>query len=204
MRFYKGIGKPLLDFLFSLIILLLIAPLIIIISLLLFIVNSRSPFFIQTRPGKHGRIFNLIKFKTMNDKRDKEGKLLPDYQRLTPLGKWIRKTSLDELPQFINVLKGEMSIIGPRPLLVEYLPLYNDFQNRRHEVKPGITGWAQVKGRNALTWEEKFKLDVWYVDHISFLLDIKILFITFWKIFRQEGISVNDTVTMEKFTGTKK
>ena len=166
------------------------------------IANSGKPFFFQSRPGKHGRIFKVIKFKTMNDKKDENGNLLPDEVRLTQAGKFIRKTSLDEIPQLINVIKGDMSLIGPRPLLVEYLPLYNEEQKRRHEIRPGITGWAQINGRNAITWEEKFQLDVWYVDHISFLLDMKILFLTFKKVFKGEGISSNTNVTMELFNGS--
>lgn len=169
----------------------------------LFFLNNGKPFFIQPRPGKNEKIFKLIKFKTMNDKRDKLGYLLPDEKRLTVVGKFVRKTSLDEIPQLINVIKGDMSLVGPRPLLVEYLPLYNEEQKRRHEVKPGITGWAQVNGRNAISWEEKFKYDVWYVDHLSFILDLKILLLTIKKVFKREGISSTNAATMERFTGSK-
>ncbi|MCD8194454.1 MAG: sugar transferase, partial [Tannerellaceae bacterium] len=158
-------------------------------------------FFLQKRPGKKGRIFKVIKFKTMTDAKDQEGNLLPDDKRITPLGKFIRSTSLDELPQLINVLKGDMSLIGPRPLLVQYLSLYNEQQKRRHEVKPGITGWAQVNGRNDISWQKKFELDVWYVDNISFLLDFKILFLTIKKVIVREGVTSATNVTMEPFTG---
>lgn len=155
----------------------------------------------QQRPGKNGRIFRLVKFKTMNDRKDAVGNLLPDAERLTAVGSFIRKTSLDEIPQLINVIKGEMSLIGPRPLLVEYLPLYNDSQKRRHEVRPGITGWAQVNGRNAIGWKEKFELDVWYVDHVDFRLDCKIVFFTIMKVLKREGVSQEGHVTMTKFEG---
>lgn len=165
--------------------------------------NRGQCFFIQQRPGKNGVIFKIWKFKTMTDAKDAKGQLLPDADRLTPAGNFIRKTSLDEIPQLLNVLKGEMSLIGPRPLLVEYLDRYTTEQNRRHEVKPGITGWAQVNGRNAIGWEDKFKLDVWYVDHQSFWLDLKILFMTIVKVFKAEGISAQDHVTVEKFEGSR-
>jgi lipopolysaccharide/colanic/teichoic acid biosynthesis glycosyltransferase len=168
---------------------------------LLGIANRGHIWFLQERPGKNGKIFRVFKFKTMTDERDAQGNLLPDDKRLTAVGKFVRKTSLDELPQMINVLKGDMSIVGPRPLLVEYLPLYNQQQRRRHEVKPGITGWAQVNGRNTLDWPERFAYDVWYVDHISFALDIKILFLTIVKVFKAEGVSSGTSVTMEKFRG---
>ena len=154
------------------------------------------------RPGKQGKVFKVIKFKTMNDKRDKNGNLLSDEKRLTGVGKFIRKTSLDEIPQLLNVIKGDMSLIGPRPLLVEYLPLYSELQKRRHEVKPGITGWAQINGRNAISWEQKFEYDVWYVDHISFLLDLRISFLTIKKVFKSEGINSQTAATMEKFKGS--
>ena len=155
----------------------------------------------QERPGKDEKIFKMIKFKTMNDKRDENGNLLPDSERLTTIGRWIRSLSLDEISQLINVLKGDMSLVGPRPLLVEYLPLYNETQRRRHEVRPGITGWAQVNGRNAISWEQKFDYDVWYVDHVSLSLDIKILMRTIRKVFQREGISSGTYVTMEPFSG---
>ncbi len=179
-------------------------PIILIVYFVLFWQNRGACFFIQKRPGKNGEVFKIVKFKTMNDKRDTEGNLLPDSERLTPIGKFIRKTSLDELPQLINVLKGDMSLVGPRPLLVEYLPLYNAEQRRRHEVKPGITGWAQVNGRNTISWEDKFKLDIWYVNHISFWLDMKILWLTIVKVFAREGISQQGQATMEEFKGSPK
>jgi undecaprenyl phosphate N,N'-diacetylbacillosamine 1-phosphate transferase len=169
----------------------------------LFLSNSGNPFFFQKRPGQYKRIFSIIKFKTMNDKKDAEGNLLPDFQRLTKIGLFIRKTSLDEIPQLINVLKGDMSLVGPRPLLVQYLQLYTTEQKRRHLVKPGITGWAQVNGRNSISWEEKFKLDVWYVDNISFLFDMKIIFLTIKKVFVKEGISAQGHATMEFFQGNQ-
>ena len=167
------------------------------------IANRGKVFFVQARPGKHNRIFHIIKFKTMNDRRDEKGELLPDELRLTPVGKLVRKTSLDEIPQLLNVIKGDMSLVGPRPLLVEYLSLYSDEQKRRHEVRPGITGWAQVNGRNTLSWEEKFAYDVWYVNHLSFWLDIKIMFLTVLKVFKSEGISATGEVTMPKFKGSR-
>ena len=158
-------------------------------------------FFFQRRPGRHGKIFKVIKFKTMNDRRDKAGELLPDADRITPLGKFIRKTSLDEMPQLLNIIKGDMSLVGPRPLLVDYLPLYNNTQKKRHDVRPGITGWAQVNGRNAISWAQKFEYDVWYVSNVSFFLDIKILLLTMGKLVNQEGISSATSATMERFTG---
>ena len=198
---YKNVFKRLFDFTLALIGLLLLSPLILFITLLLTISNSGHPFFTQTRPGKNARLFKVTKFKTMNDKRDKAGNLLPDAQRLTPVGKFIRKTSLDEIPQLINVLKGDMSLIGPRPLLVEYLPLYSKEQARRHEVRPGITGWAQVNGRNAISWEQKFKYDLYYVDNCSFALDMHILIKTMEKVFKSEGINQQGQATAEKFLG---
>ena len=198
---YKNVFKRLFDFTLALIGLLLLSPLILFITLLLTISNSGHPFFTQTRPGKNARLFKVIKFKTMNDKRDKAGNLLPDAQRLTPVGKFIRKTSFDEIPQLINVLKGDMSLIGPRPLLVEYLPLYSKEQARRHEVRPGITGWAQVNGRNAISWEQKFKYDLYYVDNCSFALDMHILIKTMEKVFKSEGINQQGQATAEKFLG---
>ncbi|HEY5462797.1 MAG TPA: sugar transferase [Hanamia sp.] len=201
--FYRNFFKPFLDFIISLTIFIILSPLFILIIILLFIANEGKPFFTQLRPGKNEKIFRLIKFKTMNDKKDLKGNLLPDSERLTATGKLIRKTSLDEIPQLLNVLKGDMSIMGPRPLLIEYLPLYNDFQNRRHEVKPGITGWAQVNGRNAISWEQKFEYDIWYVEHESFFLDARIFFLTIKKVFKPEGISSANSVTMEKFIGNK-
>lgn len=198
---YKTFFKSILDFFIALIGLLLISPIFILITMGLFIVNQGKPFFFQLRPGKNGKIFRIIKFKTMNDKRDAAGNLLPDELRLTKIGSFVRKTSLDEIPQLINVLVGDMSIIGPRPLLPQYLHLYSDFQNRRHDVKPGITGWAQVNGRNAISWEKKFELDVWYVDNISFSLDIKIVLLTLIKVLKSDGINPNDSNLTEPFTG---
>ena len=198
---YTALVKPFFDKLASAVILLLVSPLLLIVILSLAVANKGKIWFVQPRPGKHGKVFSVIKFKTMTDERDVSGELLSDEKRLTAIGKFVRKTSLDELPQLVNVLLGDMSIIGPRPLLVGYLPLYNDFQKRRHDVKPGITGWAQVNGRNAISWQQKFAYDVWYVDHVSFIVDIKILFLTFVKVFRAEGISGAGSVTMEKFKG---
>ena len=198
---YKSFFKPFLDFVFALFGFLILLPVFIILVLLLLIANNGKPFFFQLRPGLHGRIFKVIKFKTMNDKKDANGNLLPDADRLTGVGKFIRKTSLDEIPQLLNVIKGDMSLVGPRPLLVEYLPLYNEQQKKRHEVKPGITGWAQVNGRNAIGWEQKFEFDVWYIDHLSFLLDVKTIWLTFKKVFKSEGINSDSVATMEKFKG---
>ncbi len=203
MHPYKSFIKPLLDIIFSITEFCILLPLFIIISALLFIANHGKPFFFQLRPGKNGKIFKIIKFKTMNDKTDNRGFLLPDAKRMTLVGKFIRKTSLDEIPQLLNVIKGDMSLIGPRPLLIEYLPLYNDFQKQRHRLKPGITGWAQVNGRNAVSWERKFELDIWYINNLSFTLDIKILLLTIKKIFQFEGISSETNATMEKFSGNK-
>jgi len=200
---YHRFFKRFFDFLISLIGLVLLSPILLMISLLLYIANNGSPFFIQSRPGKNGWIFKIIKFKTMNEKRDQNGNLLPDSVRLTRLGKFVRKTSLDELPQLINVLKGDMSLIGPRPLLIEYLPLYSPQQARRHEVCPGITGWAQINGRNTIGWQQKFELDVWYVEHISFLLDLKILLLTIKKVIRGKDINSGINITMEIFNGNK-
>ncbi|HEX6427579.1 MAG TPA: sugar transferase [Niastella sp.] len=201
MQLYRNYLKRFFDFIVSLIAFCLLLPLFIVITASLFIANQGSPFFVQQRPGKNGRIFRLVKFKTMNDRKDAAGNLLPDTERLTAMGSFIRKTSLDEIPQLINVIKGQMSLIGPRPLLVEYLPLYNDKQKRRHEVRPGITGWAQVNGRNAIGWKEKFELDVWYVDNVDFRLDCKIVFFTITKVLKREGVSQEGHVTMTKFEG---
>lgn len=198
---YKSLFKRILDFIASFIGLLVLSPVFIIITIGLFFANQGKPFFFQKRPGKNGKIFNIIKFKTMTDKRDPSGKLLSDELRLTKIGAFVRKTSLDEIPQLINVLKGEMSLIGPRPLLPEYLNLYNDFQRRRNDVKPGITGWAQVNGRNTISWEQKFEYDVWYVDHLNLLLDIKILLLTIKKVFLSEGITQDGHVSSEEFKG---
>lgn len=202
MRFiYVRIIKPLGDFFASSILLLMASPAFILCFLGLFIANRGKVFFYQDRPGRGERIFKIIKFKSMNDKRGPGGELLPDEQRLTPMGKLVRKTSLDEIPQLINVLKGDMSMVGPRPLLVSYLELYNEEQRKRHWVKPGITGWAQINGRNAISWEEKFSHDVWYVENISFWLDMKILIKTIRRVIVREGISSATSATMEKFTG---
>lgn len=201
MLLYRNYGKRIIDLLVSLPVFLLLLPVILLITGLLFVVNRGQPFLFQRRPGKNGRIFWLMKFKTMNNRKDASGNLLPDEIRLTAPGKFIRKTSLDELPQLINVIKGEMSLIGPRPLLVEYLPLYSARQNRRHDVRPGITGWAQVNGRNAISWEQKFELDIWYVDHISWQLDSKIAWLTIKKVLKTEGISQQGHATMPYFKG---
>ena len=197
---YKKGFKRLIDVTAAVLVLIFFSPLFIGVYLLL-ILSQNSAFFTQDRPGKNGKVFKLIRFKTMSDKRDAQGNLLPDAERLTKVGKWVRSTSLDELPQLINVLKGDMSLIGPRPLLIKYLPLYSETQKRRHEVKPGITGWAQVNGRNAISWNKKFEYDVWYVDHLSFLLDCKIVWRTIKKVIIREGISSDTSVTMEPFKG---
>ena len=198
---YKYFVKRIIDFFSALSGLIVFSPILLLLILILGISYKGSCFFFQKRPGKKGKIFKVIKFKTMNDKKDKQGKLLPDAMRLTKIGKFVRKTSLDELPQLINVLKGDMSLIGPRPLLPEYLPLYNETQNKRHNVKPGITGWAQVNGRNAITWEKKFELDVWYVENISFKLDLKITIKTIYKVIKSEDINTENHATTTKFTG---
>lgn len=199
---YRKYIKRLLDFTSALLMLIVLSPLLLVITIWLHFANKGAgAFFTQERPGKDERIFQLYKFKSMTDERDDEGNLLPDGKRLTPVGRFIRKTSLDELPQLWNVLKGNMSFIGPRPLLVQYLPLYSASQRRRHEVRPGITGWAQVSGRNAISWEKKFSLDVWYVDHLSFRLDCFIMWRTFIKVLKREGISSANCETMEPFEG---
>lgn len=199
---YKYFFKRCVDFLFAVLVLFVICPLLLIVCLWLFFANKRSGiFFLQERPGHKEQIFKVIKFKTMTDERDSKGNLLPDEKRLTRVGKFVRSTSIDELPQLINVLKGDMSLIGPRPLLVQYLSLYSEKQARRHEVRPGITGWAQVNGRNAISWQQKFEYDVWYVDHVSFKLDMKILFLTIKKVLVREGITSQTSNTMEVFTG---
>jgi undecaprenyl phosphate N,N'-diacetylbacillosamine 1-phosphate transferase len=198
---YTQLIKPLGDFCFATVVLVLLAPILAFISVFLTISNQGSPFFIQQRPGKNQRIFKIIKFKTMNDARDASGRLLPDAKRLTIVGKFVRKFSLDEIPQFLNVLKGDMSLIGPRPLLPDYLHLYSDFQNQRHQVKPGITGWAQVNGRNAISWDQKFEYDIWYVTNISFSLDLKIFYKTIGKVLKSEGINAANAATIEPFNG---
>ncbi len=198
---YRRLIKPLCDRIAALMLLILLSPILIATGLLLAVANRGRIFFTQPRPGKNEKIFQVIKFKTMNDRRDAKGELLPDAERLTPIGKFVRSTSIDELPQLINVLKGDMSFIGPRPLLVQYLPLYNETQRRRHLVTPGISGWAQVNGRNAISWARKFELDVWYVDHISFLLDCKIVWMTICNILRRKDINQQGQATMEIFNG---
>ena len=197
---YTAIIKPFFDFLSAVLGFILLSPIFLLVTILLFFANSGKPFFFQLRPGKNGKIFTIIKFKTMNDKKDNDGNLLSDAKRLTAIGLFVRRTSLDEIPQLLNVIKGDMSVIGPRPLLTSYMHLYNDFQNRRHEVKPGITGWAQVNGRNGISWDKKFEYDVWYVDHISFILDLKILFKTLRKVVISEGINAENEATIEPFT----
>ncbi len=200
---YKSSIKPVLDIFVATLLFLLLLPVFIPVAIILLLVNRGNPFFLQTRPGKNEKLFSIIKFKTMNDKRGVNGVLLPDSQRLTKTGSFIRSTSLDEIPQLLNVIKGDMSLIGPRPLLPEYLPLYNDFQKQRHDVKPGITGWAQVNGRNAISWEEKFKMDVYYVKNCSFVLDAKIVFLTLKKVILRSDISANNSVSMQRFKGNK-
>jgi lipopolysaccharide/colanic/teichoic acid biosynthesis glycosyltransferase len=198
---YNTIFKKIIDSIIALLALIVLSPLIMLVAASLYIANDGRPFFFQVRPGKDKKLFKIIKFKTMTDRTDGLGNLLPDHLRLTKIGSFVRKTSLDEIPQLINVLKGDMSLIGPRPLLPEYLPLYNSVQAKRHNVRPGITGWAQVNGRNAISWDQKFKLDVWYVENISFLLDLKILWLTIKKVLIKEGISSSTSVTMERFKG---
>ena len=199
---YKNIFKRIIDFSLSFLGFIIISPIFLLLWIWLSIANKGAgAFFFQERPGKDEKIFKVIKFKTMNDRKDASGKLLPDAQRLTKVGKFVRSTSLDEIPQLLNVIKGDMSLIGPRPLLVQYLPLYNETQRRRHEVRPGITGWAQVNGRNAISWEQKFAYDVWYVDNVSLSLDVKILLKTIQKVFKREGISSDTSATMEPFKG---
>ena len=198
---YKNYIKRIFDFLIALVALVLLSPIFIIVLILLSIYNNGKPFFFQKRPGKKEKIFSIIKFKTMNDKKDTEGNLLPDEIRLTNVGNFVRKTSLDEIPQLLNVLKGDMSLIGPRPLLIEYLPLYSKSQQRRHNVRPGITGLAQINGRNAISWKKKFEYDVKYVDNLSFISDVKIFFKTFLKVFKSEGITQDGQATMEAFNG---
>lgn len=201
---YKTFFKRFFDFILALIGLLVLSPLLICVTFCLYFANQGKPFFFQRRPGRNCKIFYIIKFKTMTDKKDPEGNLLSDAKRLTKIGSFVRKTSLDEIPQLFNVIKGEMSLIGPRPLLPEYLNFYNDFQRRRNEVKPGITGWAQINGRNAISWEKKFELDVWYVDHISFITDVKIFFLTIKKIVISENITSDGHATMPRFDELQK
>jgi len=198
---YQFFFKRVIDFILALVALIILSPLILLTTIFLLFANQGKPFFIHPRPGKNGKIFKLIKFKTMNDKKDKNGEFLPFDQRVTKTGAFVRKYSLDELLQLINVLKGDMSLVGPRPLLIEYLTLYNNTQKRRHEVKPGITGWAQVNGRNTILWVKKFEYDVWYVDNLSFVLDIKILFLTVKKVMIKEGVNNSESLNMTTFTG---
>lgn len=199
---YKNFFKRFLDFWISLIVLILISPILLVITIWLHFANKGAgAFFFQERPGKNSKIFKVIKFKTMTDERDADGYLLPDEQRLTKVGKFVRSTSIDELPQLINVLKGDMALIGPRPLLPQYLPLYSPEQARRHEVRPGISGWAQCHGRNAISWTEKFKLDVWYVDHVSLMTDLKVIWITIMKVIKRADINEAGQATMEAFNG---
>lgn len=198
---YKFFFKRIIDFLIALIGLILLSPVFIVVMILLYFANQGKPFFLQARPGLNEKIFNIIKFKTMNDKKDGQGNYLPDSERLTRIGSFIRQTSLDELPQLINVLKGDMALIGPRPLLPQYLSLYNESQKRRHNIRPGITGWAQVNGRNAISWTMKFELDIWYIDNVSFATDCKVMFLTLKKVIKKEGINQADQATVEAFTG---
>jgi len=195
--------KSLGDRILAILLIIFFSPIMLLVAFLIYLKMGRPIFFKQIRPGKNEKLFTIYKFRTMTNEKDKNGNLLPDKDRLKGVGKFIRSTSLDELPQLFNVLKGEMSFVGPRPLLVEYLELYNDEQRKRHKVKPGITGWAQVNGRNAISWEDKFKYDVWYVENQSFLLDVKILWLTFLKVIKKENVSPNQGVTMEKFIGNK-
>ena len=201
---YKHYFKRFFDFGVALVALICMSPILIVVTIWLHFANKGAgAFFFQKRPGKDGKIFKVIKFKTMTDERDADGNLLPDADRLTNVGRFVRSTSIDELPQLINVLKGDMALIGPRPLLVQYLPLYNKEQARRHDVRPGITGWAQVNGRNAISWTKKFELDVWYVDHCSLWLDVKIIFMTVRCVLAREGISAEGSATMEDFVGNR-
>ena len=199
---YKGFFKRFLDFLIALILLIIVSPLFLLLIVFLAIANQGKPFFFQRRPGKNEKVFSIVKFKTMNDKKDKSGNLLPDKDRITRVGSFVRKSSLDEIPQLINVLKGEMSLVGPRPLIIEYLPIYNEEQKRRHDVRPGITGWAQVNGRNSITWNQKFKYDVYYVDNLSLAMDIKILWLTAKKVFQRQDVNLSEDLTSEYFNGT--
>lgn len=203
-KFYITCIKRPIDFIGSLLALIILSPIFVATIIFLYFANKngwKGVFFVQPRPGKNEKIFNVIKFKTMTDERDSEGNLLPDADRLTKVGKFVRSTSIDELPQLINVLKGDMALIGPRPLLVQYLPLYSEEQRRRHDIRPGITGWAQCHGRNAISWKKKFELDIWYVDNCSFIVDLKIIFITLKKVIIREGISSETSATMEPFAG---
>ena len=202
MKIYRDGIKRVLGFGIALVAIICLSPLLLVVTIWLHFANKGAgAFFFQERPGKKSKIFKIIKYKTMTDERDSDGKLLPDAQRLTRVGRFVHSTSIDELPQLFNVLKGDMALIGPRPLLVQYLPLYSPEQARRHEVRPGITGWAQCHGRNTLSWQEKFKLDVWYVDHCSFMTDLKVIFTTIKKVIVRDGISQDGQATMESFNG---
>jgi lipopolysaccharide/colanic/teichoic acid biosynthesis glycosyltransferase len=198
---YINIVKPAIDFIFAVLALIFFFPFFVVLSILLAISNRGTPYFFQKRVGKNNAVFTILKFKTMTDEKDSKGQLLPDENRLTWIGNIVRKTSLDEMPQLLNVIKGHMSLVGPRPLLVDYLPLYNDFQKRRHELKPGVTGWVGVNGRNAISWEEKFNLDIWYVDNVSFLLDLKIIWMTIMKVIQSKDINQANQATMSRFDG---
>ncbi len=200
---YARFFKRIMDFVLSLAAITILSPVLIVLTVVGAIAMNGNPFFVQKRPGKNEKIFSLIKFRTMSNRRDEFGNLLPDEQRLNKYGRFLRSTSLDELPELLNILVGHMSIVGPRPLLVKYLPLYNDFQKRRHEVRPGLTGYAQINGRNSITWEQKFEDDVKYVDDITFIGDMKIIFATVGKVVKREGISQENNATMQEFTGTK-
>ena len=200
---YARFIKPLMEWVLALVAFVVLSPVFIVVVVLLAVANRGKPFFLQRRPGMGGHIFRVIKFKTMNDRRDKDGELLPDAARLTAIGRFVRKTSLDEIPQLLNVLKGDMALVGPRPLLEEYLLLYDETQMHRHDVRPGITGWAQVNGRNAISWQQKFAYDVWYVNNLSFAVDIRILLLTVRNVLRSEGISSETSATMEKFRGNQ-
>lgn len=201
---YRHFFKRLIDIVFSLFGFILLSPIFLLVMIGLFFANSGKPFFLQIRPGKDEKLFRIIKFKTMNDKKDKNGNLLSDGERLTSIGSFVRKTSLDEIPQLLNVIKGDMSLIGPRPLLVEYLPLYNEEQQKRHNLRPGITGWAQVNGRNAISWEKKFEYDVWYIKNCNFAIDLKISLLTFKKVLKSEDIYGANFQTVEPFKGNEK
>ncbi|WP_184159051.1 sugar transferase [Chryseobacterium shigense] len=199
---YKFFFKRMIDFTVALTGLILLSPVFIVVTVLLYIANQGKPFFVQTRPGLNEKMFSIIKFKTMNDKKDRQGHYLPDSERLTAIGRFIRQTSLDELPQLINVLKGDMALIGPRPLLPQYIPLYNEDQKRRHNIRPGITGWAQVNGRNTISWTKKFELDIWYIDHLSFETDCRVILLTLKKVIKKEGINQAGQATAEIFNGS--
>ncbi|RYD74626.1 MAG: sugar transferase [Sphingobacteriales bacterium] len=198
---YQAFIKPAFDFLVAFVGFIILLPVFLVVTLLLYMANQGKPFFFQQRPGKNGKIFKVIKYKTMNDAKSANGELLPDEKRLTSIGKFVRKTSLDELPQLLNVIVGNMSLIGPRPLLMEYMDLYNERQLKRHNVRPGITGWAQVNGRNSIGWVAKFEYDIWYVENLSFILDLRIFWLTILKVLNSEGVNATNEVPMEKFKG---